>query len=86
VFQIGSLLPKIVCAVSTNKFNSIGNKDWLMWNVTFGRNFATPIEFMNYDQDGIITYKVIGVMAGAIQALSAKITNLQKQINDLEVV
>lgn len=36
---------------------------------------------MNYDQDCINTYIVIGVMAGAIKALSAKITKLQIQVN-----
>ncbi|WP_348659115.1 DUF859 family phage minor structural protein [Heyndrickxia faecalis] len=59
-------------------------RDDVVTGFVIGGGFKTPKEFINYDQDGIDSYRVTGVLAGAVQALSNKNKELTSKLKDLQ--
>ena len=59
-------------------------RDDVVTGFVIGGGFKTPKEFINYDQDGIDSYRVTGVLTGAVQALSNKNKELTSKLKDLQ--
>jgi len=59
-------------------------RDDLYTGFVIGGGYQTPDEFLNYDRDGIDTYKVTGVLTGAVQELSARDESNKERLSIIE--